>query len=807
VVSNLPFEGGPGYIDPRDIDAGPVWSSTWEYGTWSSAFHGKTVLASPPSYYPYSGRFLAHAYNTYYTHQSKYLLKFLGHFNMKFLVEQPNATPFEKEFFAGQYGLRKVYQNDNGAIYENEYWEPRISASTDYILVIGGIGALNSEFSVQQSPDLKTKPLIFAAQNKDKLHYLLDNCDTLLFADGDFWDLVFLSLEARDRDYIIDASSYIDKEDDDPLTSWLLGDAYSYQGRFTSSSSGYYIYTHLDASIDFPLDIASSGEYDIWLRIFEGPVNPLHIEMDDFETELRPATMESPYLGFNWVKAGRVNLTGGEHTLRMSSTNENLIPTCVDQIALVKPSTLDSEVTYVTDLIQDHTVVFMPEQFRYTGGWYLYPDIEASDGFALKTAGEAGCSSTVYIPREGDYKVALRANKGVLYEGVGVSSDFGDDEYISLRTDYTEQSMKILANDEETGVSSDTGYVRDIGPGTDYTEQGTRILANDDQVSFWLPFNPSEQVALSNDPDAPFGISSTNSLKIDILQVGRSIPQLINKMFDPMQDLSGDKYITLWFKGTGSGAAFGLEVFFNKDFSDSASFWFLDNVDGWRYLIFPMNSPTDSQGMVDWEYVSQVRLAMVTTDVTGSFYIGRLASCEDIQSAQPSFNEDIQSTEPSFDWVYLDKPLHLEAGEHTITLKSTGKAEVDLMAIYSQQSGELSLEDIFKSNDNANVTYEQNHETQYIAHVNTNTPFFLVFSEAYHPLWKAYVDGQEVDSIPTNGFCNGFAIDKVGEYNVSVQYIGQRYASIGAKVSLASLAVFIVCLGFLLIWDWKKRRL
>jgi hypothetical protein len=135
-----------------------------------------------------------------------------------------------------------------------------------------------------------------------------------------------------------------------------------------------------------------------------------------------------------------------------------------------------------------------------------------------------------------------------------------------------------------------------------------------------------------------------------------------------------------------------------------------------------------------------------------------------------------------------------------------------LAAIYSLEQGEgvaPPLEDIFtfKADENpTSVTYERIDETHYVAHVTTDTPFLLVFSEAYHPLWKAYIDGDEIESMPTNFFCNGFAIDKIGEYDVFIEYGGQRYASIGATISIAAWSASVACLGFLLIRDWRRRR-
>ncbi|MDH7477437.1 MAG: hypothetical protein QHH17_03540, partial [Candidatus Bathyarchaeota archaeon] len=102
--------------------------------------------------------------------------------------------------------------------------------------------------------------------------------------------------------------------------------------------------------------------------------------------------------------------------------------------------------------------------------------------------------------------------------------------------------------------------------------------------------------------------------------------------------------------------------------------------------------------------------------------------------------------------------------------------------------------------------------------VKTEQPFFLLFSEAYSPLWKAKIDRdpQTVQSTSAYSLINCFYINKTGELEVEVYFEGQTYADIGLKISLLSL-IFVAAMvlmpqkilehwKILLIKKWRKLQ-
>jgi len=163
------------------------------------------------------------------------------------------------------------------------------------------------------------------------------------------------------------------------------------------------------------------------------------------------------------------------------------------------------------------------------------------------------------------------------------------------------------------------------------------------------------------------------------------------------------------------------------------------------------------------------------------------------------FVDTISCFSPSqgFKW-YEVGPASLNDGEQNITIISTGKIEFDKMILYSLKEDEnvLSLNQLFKSSSSGpSISYENINPAKYNVHVNSTEPFLLIFSDSYHPLWKAYVDGVETSPIIAYSMVNGFLINKLGEFDVTLYFTGQTYADIGLKISLATLILVMVAIA------------
>jgi hypothetical protein len=67
--------------------------------------------------------------------------------------------------------------------------------------------------------------------------------------------------------------------------------------------------------------------------------------------------------------------------------------------------------------------------------------------------------------------------------------------------------------------------------------------------------------------------------------------------------------------------------------------------------------------------------------------------------------------------------------------------------------------------------------------VNASNPFILIFTEPYDRLWKAYVNGKEVEPIMLYSMVNGFPINETGILRIKIYYTLQTYYNVGLFTS------------------------
>jgi hypothetical protein len=147
--------------------------------------------------------------------------------------------------------------------------------------------------------------------------------------------------------------------------------------------------------------------------------------------------------------------------------------------------------------------------------------------------------------------------------------------------------------------------------------------------------------------------------------------------------------------------------------------------------------------------------------------------------------------------LYEDGPIYFKAGEQNVTVSATGRVDFDEMTLTLSDEGDFGfLDDLLEAKPCPNVSYEILNPCKYEAHIeNSDEPFLLVFSESYHPMWKAQIDGEEISSIPVYSLVNGFHINKTGNFDVTIYFTGQTYADIGLQISVTTLIVVAVILA------------
>lgn len=107
-----------------------------------------------------------------------------------------------------------------------------------------------------------------------------------------------------------------------------------------------------------------------------------------------------------------------------------------------------------------------------------------------------------------------------------------------------------------------------------------------------------------------------------------------------------------------------------------------------------------------------------------------------------------------------------------------------------------------------NISYEKINLTKYIVRLrNATKPYLLFFSELYNDGWQAtYENGEALNNhFRANVYGNGWLINHEGDFDISVEFIIQKWMNLGEKISLGSYAVMI-CTLFLLIYRYRKNK-
>ncbi|MFQ6080468.1 MAG: hypothetical protein ACE5OW_02230 [Candidatus Bathyarchaeia archaeon] len=280
-----------------------------------------------------------------------------------------------------------------------------------------------------------------------------------------------------------------------------------------------------------------------------------------------------------------------------------------------------------------------------------------------------------------------------------------------------------------------------------------KIVVDSDQTGFWMNSNPSH-VSLLYDQTVKADDQSNGSLRVNMHSSNRRTYSILEHQFSPMEDWNGYRYLVIWFKGENTGLGFSLGVYFDSSFDNHVLFHFRDTSTGWRRIVFSMAYPDALAGVVNWGKVWRITLSASDKTTTGTFYLDRIA---------------------------MGRAITTEENGHFIL-----KREVDRMLVYGLRMADDGSPEV--------MSYVRVNPTLYKVHVKSEKPFFLVFSECYHNMWRASVEGKQLVSIPAYSFMNSFYVTETGDVWITVEFSGQSSATIGVLISAFSLIVTLVFL-------------
>ncbi len=86
-------------------------------------------------------------------------------------------------------------------------------------------------------------------------------------------------------------------------------------------------------------------------------------------------------------------------------------------------------------------------------------------------------------------------------------------------------------------------------------------------------------------------------------------------------------------------------------------------------------------------------------------------------------------------------------------------------------------------------------------------PFLLVFSENYHPRWQAKIDGKtlgKAQHFQVNNYANGWLIDNKGNFEISIEFLTQKFFYCGLAISTLTVLIGIGYLFYEMFYENRR---
>jgi len=165
-----------------------------------------------------------------------------------------------------------------------------------------------------------------------------------------------------------------------------------------------------------------------------------------------------------------------------------------------------------------------------------------------------------------------------------------------------------------------------------------------------------------------------------------------------------------------------------------------------------------------------------------------------------------------FEW-YETEQVSLLYGKYHLEIRTDNEIDLDQLILCSTDLNEsFSVTKIFSDySSQPTISYKRINPCEYEVYINSNSSFFLIFSDSYHPLWRLYIGNEEISPISINYCVNGFFVDRTGEFKAVLYFVGQRYTDLGYRISLGTAIILLIILVFhgkieKLIKNLKRRN-
>lgn len=631
--------------------------------------------------------------------------------------------------------LKWTLNGENASIYENDRYLPHIYAADGALLVAGDLSTLISLSYAEQLVGSGQLPVIYASQLSSPEP--TEIASAVLVREGDFLDLAIPFLSDS---HCIDPGRYV--RHDDPAEGWTrLSGWWWYDWDYSTAledgalSWGRHVLT-------IPITADQSESYEVWVKVLFGERMPsMTLSIDGRvigSIDLATATSGK---GYRWINLASLPLDAGNHELSITSHyGENVIA----RLIVAPRNVFDEALEKVYALLAEKPVLFLmePENFRGKETTVFDKRISEVDWSRIDVI------NTTFTRSVEDDTLVVTAH----FDGPEI-----EDEFLAMWTPVAGVSLRENPYIGLTYWVDDSNVqVVEVCFTIDYTGDGEA-----DITISGLPHELYERPAALERHEFVF-----NAYEI----AKRVLP---DKQFYNLVEI-GILPHKIWFTDVSGNVA---------DYS-----FYLDRVrvfgyGGGEVSDVPFGS---SQGQVlrgMGTGTSSEDTISVPKD--GKYSIWARAS----SLTNGSLNVEVGDTQlfatigfEELTWHELGE-AYLKRGTVPIRISADNGTEVDQLVVMGT--------DFLTGTGVVTVSYDTVNPTRYIVRVSTDRPMFIVFSENYHPAWKASTNGRALPHFMTNSFANGFYLSEIGDHTVVIEFEHQATYQAYVAISIASLAVLV----------------
>jgi hypothetical protein len=679
---------------------------------------------------PSSNVFQEFVYNVINYDKTENIGKILGLLNVKYVLIRNDTVSYivpidfpasyVKPIIDSQYKLHYNITFGSLTFYENEDNISHIYASTNTILVSGG---LNSLIPWSYMNDGSSSALLFIEQQLNYLNSseLLEISNSILLANSHIIDLV---CTLSDQKYFLEPADAIMEYNYE--TTWIpvgINDIIAEKSSINLLRNGeipigskYIVPNGIGTiKIDFVTD--SAEEYDVFIRTNTKSANYGLLNISVNEIVFPPLhSQPSPITNdvFRWLFVGSIDLSEGNQVLSIHSDGYD---NAVDEFLIIPHGKFMNDYEHFINMTYTNNSNFT----------YIFDNNEfAASSIPTQINGQ------LYIPKSGEYILSIAGKKNL---------------------DLSKTLLQITKNGSSPSFFTINQYMID-----------PRIHLSG------IVVKSRDFTSMSGEwEDARINIrsGSVNAMRTDADNV--------SLVYDIKVSTSGNyNFILNGVAGPGYGK-------FNVDL-DGTHVAQIDLGTGYalvesttfeigEYQLDAGNHQlkivTDSPRIGDWVHI--IYFNLVPHDITDPNNNNLNSQGDEIIYSSLLVKEYNDTNKQSFQW--MSDPLNLEQGTYNINLDGPN-LDVDKTILLIKPITKLDDDAISGTSE---VNYQKVNPTKYVAHVTTENPFLLVFSESYDPGWKAYINGEEVTKhIMVNGYANGWYISNIGEYTVEIVYEPQK---------------------------------